>query len=87
METTKLPVPYLLSISCLNNDDTTIAMRHACERTWSIYCYGAEICPDERLVRIGNFRTNIFEYEFTDIFPVGYDIPARHEIKYENAQI
>ena len=42
------------------------------------YNLGSESGPEERLVRIGYFKTKIFEYEFKDIFPMVYDTPARH---------
>ena len=50
---------YLFLIFCrfhVNNEDTTIVMRHACERTWSIYNHGSETGLEKRLLRIAFFK-------------------------------
>ena len=55
----KLP-SCLFHIFCrfhVNNDDITIVMRHACELVWSNNSHGSDTGPEERLVRIGYFKT------------------------------
>ena len=72
---------YQFLIFCrvhVNNGDITIVMRHSCDTECSIYSHGSEAGPDEKLVRIGYFKTETFEYEFKHIFPMVYDTLARH---------
>ena len=55
----KLP-SYLFLIFCrfnVNNGDTIIVLRHACERAWFMYSHGSDPGPEGRLVRIGYLKT------------------------------
>ena len=62
-------------------------MRHACERVRSIYSHGSETAHEERLVRIGYFKTKIFEYGLKDILLWSTHQSDTYKIKYEGAQI
>ena len=73
----------------VNNHDIAIAMRHACERGWSPYSHGSENGPEDRLVRINYYKTEIFKYEFQYIFFLWSMThqPGAYETKHGSAQL